>query len=41
MKSNIKNILKQIIKEEIDNNKVDKYYNEIIELIRKEVEIRF
>ena len=35
MKSNIKNILKQIIKEEIDNNKVDKYYNEIIELIRK------
>ena len=35
MKSNIKNILKQIIKEEIDNGKVDKYYNEIIELIRK------
>ena len=35
MKSNIKNILKQIIKEEFDDSKVDNYYNEIIELIRK------
>lgn len=35
MKSNIKNILKQIIKEEFDDSQVDNYYNEIIELIRK------
>lgn len=35
MKTNIKDILKQIIKEEFDDSQVDNYYNEIIELIRK------
>lgn len=35
MKTNIKDILKQIIKEEFDDSQVDNYYNEIVELIRK------